>query len=244
MDARVRSVVYGVFAIILAVNIVFWFFAREQRVGWANVPPVPKASRASAMALGDSQLAYRAVGIMLQNLGDSGGRTTPLSAYDYGRLKGWFFLSDGLDPASDFVPLLAARYFGSSSDPAQVKEVVDYLEQVGQHPGPEKWRWLSHAVFLARHKEQNLARAFELAQILAGLDTPGMPGWTRMMPAFVLSELGEKDMAYRIMMNLLRESSERLHPNEVNHIIGYICEEILSPDEALSDPLCAGGQGR
>jgi len=105
------------------------------------VPPAPTPRGAVAMSLGDAEFSYRFLALMLQNLGDAGGETTPLKDYNYKKIGQWFFLLHALDPASDHVPMIAAYYFGVTRVPADVAEVVRYLSVVGQIPGGEKWRW-------------------------------------------------------------------------------------------------------
>ncbi len=234
-----KKAIYLLFAIACLTNLAFWTYARDLRAEWTNVPPAPEDG-AGVMALGDDQLAYRSIGLMLQNIGDIGGRSTPLTEYDYEELKNWFFLADSLDPVSEFMPRLAAHYFGSSQDPEDLAHVVDYLEFAGQRTYGVKWHWLWHAVTMARHGMKDLDRAHEIALKLAAHPAEGLPAWTDMMPAIVLTAQGEKEMAYNLMISLLQSSAEEMHPNEVNHVLAYICEDILTPAEAKLDPLCAG----
>ena len=81
--------------------------------------------------LGDTQLAYRTAAAMLQSLGDTGGRVTPLRDYKYEDLIQWFDLAHDLDPQADFVPYIAAYYFGGlEGDPDQLRYIVNYLHKV------------------------------------------------------------------------------------------------------------------
>ncbi|MCB9991585.1 MAG: hypothetical protein H6867_09505 [Rhodospirillales bacterium] len=107
-----RWILYIFFFCALAAHGLFSVHSRPLQARWVNVPPVPSEAAAIAMALGDRALAYRMYGIMIQNLGDTGGRVTPLKDYDYPRLGQWFMLEDKMDERSDFIPYLAAYYFG------------------------------------------------------------------------------------------------------------------------------------
>ncbi len=225
-------------AIVLFVNVLAWFYARDFKARWINVPPAPGEAGAVVLTLGDKQMAYRALGLMLQNLGDMGGRSTALKDYDYGELTKWFFLMDRLDPVSDFVPFLAAYYFGSSQDPEKLRPMLDYLLTVGRRPEGEKWRWLAQGVFLARYQMKDMDKALELAHVLAEVENEDMPGWARQMPGFVLAAKGEKEAAYAIMMETLKSSADKLHPAEVNYMREYICTRILDEDEARGHSLC------
>lgn len=215
----------------LAIGVIFitalWFSMNAARVTWPGVPPAPKAETASFSTLGDDQMSYRISGLMLQNLGDTGGRIIPLDDYDYAELSQWFYLSNTLDPRSNFMPMLAAYYFGASRDKENLKYVVDYLAEVGNSSVGEKWRWLAQAVYIARFRMDDLDRALELAYTLSNLSSYNaqMPIWTKQMPAFVLAAQGEKEAAKELMKVILG-STKNLHPNEINYMEAYINDEL------------------
>lgn len=214
----------------LGLNLLFWLASHDTYSRWAGVPPVPDREGALAMTLSDAQFSFRFGAMTLQNLGNSGGQVTPIRDYDYQKLAGWFALLDGLDPASDHVPMLAAYYFGATTVPEDVGVVVDYLARAGDSPVGTKWRWLAHAVFLARHRMDNLPLALDLAYKLAKLQTVDdeMPLWARQMPAFVLSAGGDHEDARKIIENILLTAPD-LHPNEVNFMRVYLEEQLGVP---------------
>ena len=94
---------YVILAFMVLVNFAFWTQSRDARTQWGNVPPVPSERSASMAMLGDTQMAYRVYGLMLQNLGDIGGRITGFEKYNYNGLRDWFFLGDQLDSTSHFI---------------------------------------------------------------------------------------------------------------------------------------------
>lgn len=225
------------FTFAVLANIALWFYGRDLRGSWQAVPPVPNQTSAHLMAFGDAQLAYRMVGIMLQNFGDTGGRSTPLREYDYEALTRWLRLADKLDPKSNFTPYLAAMYFGSVDEPSKLPPLLEYLSEVGQRPGGENWRWLAHASYLARFEMNDLELALKYARILAAL--PGdLPAWTRQMPGFILNAQGNKEEALAVMMQILNSGVGKYHPNEINNTIYMICHRILDESEAAVHPLC------
>jgi hypothetical protein len=233
-----QNLVNILFVLVLALNIGFWFYARPMRPIWDNVPPVPGEKGMAAFALNDRQFGYRLTGFMLQNLGNMGGRATPLREYNYDHIGQWLFLADKLDPVSNFTPLLAAYYFGATQDQRKLGPIIDYLATVGQRPGPDKWRWLAQAVYLARFRVGDMDKALALANTLASLWEPGLPLWMKQMPAFVLEAKGDKKEAYGMMLTILKDQADKMTPQDVNATIGYICEQILSSKEAATDPLC------
>jgi hypothetical protein len=230
---------YLLFCMILMLNIALWFYSRDLRPTWGNVPPVPGIAAAERSTLGDRQLAYRTIGLSLQNLGSIGGHDQLFENYNYERLRDWFFLADKLDHNSNFIPALAAYYYGATKKLSDLTPVIDYLEVVGQRPEPHKWRWLAHAVYLARFQQGDLNRALDLAHKMAALPRNDMPIWTRQMPAFVMNAMGDKQAAYALMMSILANSNvEEMDPAEVRFIRDYVCDRILTPEESAREKLC------
>lgn len=218
-------------------NFMVWAQVRDVQAKWTNVPPVMSQPAAIVSSLGDRQLAYRMIAMMLQHLGDHGGRVTALRDYDYARLNDWFMLGNALDARSDMLPFLAAHYFGALEEPI-VRPILDYLELVGSSPDGQKWRWLSQGVFIAKYHVRDDNLALELAQTLAAVSNPNMPAWTRAMPAFVLTDMGKEEAAFALLLGLLQSDAENLHPNEVVYLTEYICRELIPEGEQAIHPLC------
>jgi tetratricopeptide (TPR) repeat protein len=175
---------------------------------------------------------------MLQNLGSTGGRIVPLHEYNYDKLVEWFFLTDSLDPKSNFISRLAAYYYGSSQDKEDLRKLLVFLEKQGTANTGRKWLLLVYGMKIARYELGDMDKALHFANLLANLDNPDMPDWTRRAPAIILSAKGDKEAAYRILVNLLKSEGEKIHPNEVNFIVHHICEDLLSSVEAINNPVC------
>jgi len=226
--------------IALAANIMFWLNLRDMQAQWSNVPPAPKEQVAAFYGLGDETFAYRINALMLQNLGDTGGRVTMLRDYDYNLLSSWFFLQDKLDPKSDFMPHLAAYYFGNVQEPEKYRPVLEYLKMVGARPEGIKWNWLYFAVYYASHKLNDLDKALELANVLAQTKNPNVPDMVRNMAAYVMNAKGTKREAYIMLVESLKENMHKMKPESILSTRAFICEQILDASEAKDDPLCEG----
>lgn len=226
-----------IFTIFLTANFLFWMHSHHVQAEWGNIPPAPKLTHAGIMSLGDKQLAYRANTIMLQNFGNSGGRSVSFKEYDYNNLKEWFFLQDSLDPRSNAVPMMATYYFGGVKDKEKIYHILDYLAVVGRRPYGEKWRWLGHGVNLARYELNDTDKALELAYLLAANKDPDLADWAKQMPAFVLRAQGNTRLAYDIMLNILISNIDTLHPNEIFYMRDYICNTLLPEDKSITPPV-------
>ena len=203
---------------------------------WPGMPPAPSRAESLAYGFGDVQYAYRNIGMMLQNAGDIGGRTTNLRDYNFATLRGWFNLSFDLDPRSGYAPGLAAFYYGGTPKYEDLKYLVDYLARAGHYKSKdmdaENWRWLAHAVFLARFRMDDQDKAMELAQELAYLSTPDMPIWTRQMPAFVMTKVGQKKAARDLLLTIAA-TDKNIDPADVNQTCWYINKHLRELDDGL-----------
>lgn len=228
---------YCLFTLFLVCNFVFWTHSRGIKASWANVPPPQSYAQALVGGLGDAQLSYRLISHMLLNLGSVGGDIKHLSEYNYENLAQWFFVSLELDDRSEFIPYLAAYYYGAVQEPDQVSHILPYLYDVGTLPYEAKWRYLAHAIYLARHVANDFETALEYADALSLL--PGdLPLWTKQMRAFVRYDQGQKEAAYDILKQILISGTDTLPPQEIYVMREYICEKILDEEQARSDILC------
>jgi hypothetical protein len=234
------NALYLIFIAVLTANIALWTKTKTIMAEWGNVSSPPSKAFGALIGLGDDQIAYRVLGYILQNTGNTGGQYESLKAYNYENLEKWFFMAQSYAPWANYVPFLAAYYFGAVDEsPEQIKHVVDFLAEEGEAPYPEKWRWLAHAVYLARYQEKNLTKALALAERLA--QQPGAAAWAKQMPAFIQLQLGNREASYAIMLEMLKSEADKLHPNEVNYMKDFICTRALTPEDAAKHPLCVNG---
>jgi len=238
LQNRVASLLF----FILSLNFLLWAGSHNVRGHWTGIPPAPSENTAAGITLGDRQFAYRSGALTIQNLGDTGGRTIPLKDLDYNKLGQWFHLLNSLDHISNYVPMIAAYYFGGlqaseeTSDKIQV--VIDYLASIGGSLEHGKWRWLAHAAFLARHKAGDLDYALKLARELAAMDPDAdvLPLWARHMPAFILAELDQKSAA-RALVEAVLLTDPDLEPNEINFLRSYLIEQLGVPEDEIGNSL-------
>lgn len=240
--ARIRLEMLVLFTALICA-IFMWYQSRNIQPSWPNVPPVASEFQNKALFMGDGELAFRAQSLVLQNLGDHGGRGHGLGEYDYERLSGWFDVLTRLNPVSDYIPILAGYYFGAVKDPARLRIVISYLRDIGNSVDGRKWRWLAQAMFLARYDLKDQELALEIANELAAVKRDDLPGWTRQMPVLIMSDLGRKDAALALMLRLIADYGDKMHPNEVNFMKDFVCTRILSPVEWGAYPFCFNGEG-
>ena len=132
-----------------------------------TLPDVPSLTSASIMSLGDEQLYFRYLSLVLQNAGDTFGASTPLQEYDYRQLYHWFKLLDKLDLRSNYVPSVASFYYSHTQRREDNRHIIRYLEEHYDQMPEEKWYWLGQAVHLANFTIKDKPLALHLANKLA-----------------------------------------------------------------------------
>lgn len=219
-------------ALAVAACVALWHTTYPLKSKWEGLPPPTSKIEAVLYGYGDYQLAYRNIGMMLQNTGDVGGNVTNLKDYDYKAIQAWLWTTYDLDPKANYVPSLAAFYFGAVNEKQRVSYLIDYLAKVGQDPGLERWRWLAHAVYLARFEMKDYDRALTLANELAALPDPDMPIWTKQMPAFVMTKVGKKQAARDLLMTIMA-TDKTIDPAEINQTCWYINQHLRERTDNL-----------
>ena len=117
--------------------------------------------------------------------------------------------------------MLVGYYFSQSQNPEDVRIVISFLAYIAIRDPDRNWRWMAHAIYLARHRVKDMNLALSLAHRMAAMKSPSIPVWAQQMPAFVLADVGEKEAA-RDLMEAIIDSEKGLHPNEVEFMRDFI----------------------
>lgn len=216
------------FFLFLLLQVGTWLVLRHASPDFSIVPEPPTETTVKATSFGDEEMYFRLLAYQIQNAGDSYGRVTPLKDYDYKKLYQWWLLLDGLDSRSHFVPALAAYYYSNTQHRPDVYYVIDYLEQHADKDPVANWWWYAQASFNANYKLKDRPRALEIAKKLARVDNPDMPIWTRQLPAFILSDMGQLQQSAVIIEELLKEYKAKgtLNEGEINFMNYYLNEQL------------------
>ena len=222
---------YGLIALLVALQIMFWSRTHDVFPDMSIVPDVPGAQTVQALAMGDEQTLFRLSALRIQNAGDTFGRFTALYQYDFRKLYQWFRLLDVLDNRSNYVPSMASYYFSQTQNTQDVRYVVDYLTEHAHGRAQQKWWWVVQAIYLAGHRLKDQDLALKVSQPLVGLT--GVPLWVSQMPAFVHEKRGEMDAALKIIENIVN-SSESLTPGELAFMKQFVDERLNRLDQIRS----------
>jgi hypothetical protein len=214
-----------------------WFESKQYIPALGIVPDVPTLTDAKISALGDEQFYFRYLALSIQNAGDSFGRYTKLQYYNYDALARWFKLLDELDARSDFIPSIAAYFYSNSQHAGDTRYIIDYLESTYDRDPPKKWWWLAQAVILCaeRLKDNNLS--LRLAFKLSNTPYDNLPRWAQQMPAIIYAQMGEKQLALKVMQDLLSKY-DNYSQSELNYISYFIKQQLgYSNREVDKEPI-------
>ncbi len=214
----------------------FWWENKDVIPKLAIVTPPPTMREIYGFSLGDRQFYFRLLAFEMQSLGDTFGRSTPLKDYNFALLQKWFFRLDELDSKSNVLPSLASYYYSNSQNPEDCKYLVEYLEQHANKNIEEKWWWLAQAAYLANHKLKDKEWALRIAIKLQDLKRKDVPIWVRQLPAFIYEQMGEREQAMRIIVDIL-DHKELYSDGELN-FMRYFIEDRLKKEipEAFIEP--------
>ena len=216
------------FVLLLGAQVAFWSHTRSIMPEMGIVADVPGERTVRALSLGDEEAFFRVLALNIQNSGDTFGRFTALYKYDFNKLYHWFRLLDDLNNRSNYLPAMATYYFSQTQNPADVRYLVDYLDEYTDGRAKEKWWWVVQGIYLAQHKLHDNNRALKLAQRLRGVR--GIPIWAQQMPALVQENRGEFGDALAIIQDILQHP-EDFSEGELNFMRYFIDERLGKLDD-------------
>ena len=202
----------------------FWHSTKGLRPDLPVMPPVPSQASLEASALGDHQFLYRNWVLRLQNAGDTGGRTTPLSAYPSDKVIGWLDVLVYLDPVSDYHISLAARYFSQSQNKEDARPIVNWMREHIRSNPKRKIPWITYAVYLARDRLDDLDLALEIAEEGVSYEVPNRSIVVEQLPAFVLFDMGRFEAALTAMQRVYDRRAADVRQEERNYMNWFMDE--------------------
>jgi hypothetical protein len=184
----------------LAANILFQRFNPPTWSDGYLLDDPPPTAAVRAAALGEGEFAGYLVMLYVQNLNVHLGLATPLAAIDRPVILLWLDLVTDLDPGSGYPLLLATRHFAETGSPEQRRLMLDWVHRRFEERPNQRWEWLVHAVYVARHVLNDNALAEDYAAALRTRVTdPKAPSWVRQMDLLLHADLGEAADARAIL---------------------------------------------
>jgi hypothetical protein len=166
------------------------------------LPPPPSVALLRIAAAGEPLFASASIVYALAHFEDRPGARLRFAELDYGRLAGWLARALALDPGGDHPLLLAAWLYAQVPDASRQRIMLDFVHAAFLVRPAKRWRWLAHAAIVARHRLHDDRLALRYAEDIA-VHAPGAPAWARQMRIFLLQDLGEREHAAHLLVQLL-----------------------------------------
>ena len=190
----------------------------SQAPATGRIRPLPEAPRAElvrALGFGDHIGIAKLAMLWLQSFDNQPGISVPFAELDYSRLIAWLDVILEVDGLAQYPLLTASRIYAEVPDRARATAMLDFVEDAFLDDPDRRWPWLAHAVYVAKHRLHDPARALRYATTLATRATgPEVPEWARQMQIFVLEDMGEIEAA-KVLLGGLLESGRITDPHEL-----------------------------
>ncbi len=189
------------------------------QVLWSYSQPAPIAAAAALpeaadirtvrlFALGDWLTQARVLTLWLQAFDNQPGISIPFKDLDYDRVINWLDVILQLDERAAYPLLLASRLYTEVPDDEKKRRMLAYVHEKFLDDPAARWPWMAHAVYVAKHRLEDLPLALKYANALRlNLHIQDAPHWVTQMEIYVLEDLGEIESA-KIIIGALLESGE------------------------------------
>lgn len=192
----------------LALQLV-WHSRQQTDVAQADDLPAPMSVSAyTLVSLNEPIAMSKLLNLWLQSFDNQPGISLSFHQLDYLRITRWLDTIMALDPEGHYPMLVAARVYGSVTDPARQRIMMDYIYNKFDEDPNRHWRWLAHAAITAKHNLKNMPLALKYARALAEKATgEQVPYWARDMQLILLEDMGEIEAA-KVLVGALLESGK------------------------------------
>jgi hypothetical protein len=209
----------------LLANVLYQHQYPPPRVDVVDLRQPPPAMVVRTAALGENAFAGYLVMMFLQNVDVPLGRATPLADLERPTVIRWLDLGLDLDPDTGYPLLLAARHYAETGTPEQRRAMLDWVYRRFEERPNQRWPWLAHAVFVARHvlNDNGLAE-FYAAALRTRVSDPTVPSWVRQMDLLLRADLGETEDAKVILGGLIAAGQIR-SPAELKFLESRLSSE-------------------
>ena len=186
-------------------------------VAKAEVLPAPAAPAMIRVAsLNEPIAAAQLLTLYLQAFDNQPGVSIPFQDLDYRRVIGWLETILALDDTGQYPLLMASHLYAQVPSEGKQRLMLDFVHKKFLEDPQRRWRWLTHATILAKHRLNDDRLALRYADDLARR-AQGAPNWARQMRIFILEDMGELESATVLLGGLLA-TGEVTDPNEIHFL--------------------------
>lgn len=210
-----------------------WHFAFHKVVAkHYDLALPPQISLIKLVSLDDPITAAKAVMLWLQAFDNQPGVSIPLRDLNYHKVIEWLDVILALDNKIEYPLLAAIRFYAEVPDVEKQRAMVAYISQKFIEQPDQRWAFMAHAVYIAKHRIKDVVLALRCAKLIRQHATgKNVPFWAQQMEIFILEDMGELESA-KILIGGLLESGVLDDPHQ-RRFLGQRLREIA--DRQLQD---------
>lgn len=208
-----------------------WGYTRQPLLAAKqDLPPAPPAESIALWGLGDNLTLARVLTLWLQSFDYQPGLSLSFRELDYGRLVNWLDLLLDLDSRSGYPLLLASRVYAEVNDSDRKRIMLEFVAQKFLEAPNRRWKWLAHAVYVAKYQLKDQELALQYATLLAdNVTDASVPHWARQLHIYTLEDMGRIEAA-RVLIGGLIESGNIQDEHELRFLMQRL-ESLEERDE-------------
>ena len=196
-----------------------------------SLPSPPRLDIARSLSFGDDIFSGKLAMLWLQGFDNQPGISLSFAGLDYAKLSAWLSLIIALDPQAQYPLLAASRIYTEVADNDKRRLMLNFVQREFMRDPNLRWRWMAHAVFVAKHRMGDAALALQYAETLAAhADGPEVPRWAKQMVIFLLEEMDE--LASAQLLGGLLNSGQITDPHELR----FLSQRLTEIEERAATP--------
>lgn len=176
------------------------------------------------MALGEYRAVAYGLALTAQSHDAQAGQSLNLRSLDMNATAAWLEAAQALAPEQAYPLFLASRIFSELAPAPVARQMLELVHRHFDRAPNERWPWLAHAAYVARHVLQDDATAARYARSLRELATGAeVPRWARDMEIFILAASNQYQAAQRLLGALL-DSGQISDPRELEVLTARLAD--------------------
>jgi hypothetical protein len=196
------------FILIIALTMqITWQAAKPLLDPVAKPLPTPLATeQLHILSLGDPVAFAKMLMLWLQAFDNQSGISIPFRELDYNKVTGWLDNILKLDSKGQYPLLAASRVYSQVPDEIRQRQMLEFVYEKFFNDPDRRWPSLAHAVYVAKHRLEDLPLALRYAEALAeNVTIEKAPFWVTQMHIYALEDMDEIESA-KILLGGLLES--------------------------------------
>ena len=168
----------------------------------------PNANLALIAGAGERAAIGYALNLYAQSFDAQAGTLLKMRDIDHYAIRQWLEQALIIEPRSSYALMLAGRVYGEMANQTEGRALLDLVHRHFSAQPNQRWVWLAHAVYVARHKLQDDQLARRYARSLREQTDPAqVPRWARQLELFLLADLNELQAA-RVLLAAMIDSGQ------------------------------------